>query len=93
MMTDDLETTHVVTVFLRHDADVLLFERSDEVGSYSGRWGTVAGHSGGDPDVAAREEIREETGLDPDADVTRVRRGEPFEEVVSKLARDRSSSD
>jgi len=67
-MTDDLETTHVVTVFLRHDADVLLCRRGDEGGSYSGRW-----------DAVAREEIREETGLDPGVDATRAKRGDPFD--------------
>jgi len=83
-MSDGLEERDVVTVFLRHDADVLLLCRSDEVGSYSDQWGGVAGHVGdsdwadGHPDGAAHREIREETGLDPDADVTLVRRGDPF---------------
>jgi translation initiation factor 2B subunit (eIF-2B alpha/beta/delta family) len=83
-MSDALEERDVVTVFLRHDAAVLLLCRSDEVGSYSGQWGGVAGHvedgdwSGGHPDGAAHREIREETGLDPEADVTLVRRGDPF---------------
>ncbi|MFB6070391.1 MAG: NUDIX domain-containing protein [Halanaeroarchaeum sp.] len=72
-----MEETSVVTVFLRNGTDVLLFRRSDAVGSYAGRWGTVAGHAEGRPDEMAIEEIREETGLDP-ADVALVRRGEPF---------------
>jgi translation initiation factor 2B subunit (eIF-2B alpha/beta/delta family) len=88
-----MEETHVVTVFLRHRGDVLLLRRSDEVGSYAGRWGTVAGHvesedsaadeeradgpAERDADAAARREIREETGIDPDA-VSLVRRGEAF---------------
>lgn len=77
----------VVTVFLRNGGDVLLLRRSDAVGSYPGRWGGVAGHvaprgdeaSGerSDPDVAARREIREETGIDP-ATLAFVRAGEPF---------------
>ncbi|MFC7141318.1 NUDIX domain-containing protein [Halosimplex aquaticum] len=75
---DDLVETHVVTVFLRNDSDVLLLERSDAVGSYSGRWGAVAGHAEGGPDAAAREEIREETRLDPGTDAALVRRGDPF---------------
>ncbi len=73
-----MDETHVVTCFLRHGSDVLLLRRSDAVGSYQGKWGAVAGHAEGDPDAAAREEIREETGLDPERDVTLVRRGEPF---------------
>lgn len=76
-MTDDANSeTSVVTAFLRHESDVLLLRRSDEVGSHPGRWGAVAGHAEGDPDGAARTEISEETGLDPDA--TLVRAGDPF---------------
>jgi translation initiation factor 2B subunit (eIF-2B alpha/beta/delta family) len=71
-----MSETHVVTCFLRNRGEVLLFKRSDEVGSYSGQWGAVAGHAEGDPDGAAREEIREESGLG-DA-VSFVRAGEPF---------------
>ncbi|UWG46890.1 Translation initiation factor 2B subunit, eIF-2Balpha/beta/delta family [Halanaeroarchaeum sp. HSR-CO] len=72
-----MDETRVVTVFLRHEADVLLFRRSDAVGSYSGRWGAVAGHAEGSPDAKALEEIEEETGLEP-AEVSFVRRGERF---------------
>jgi len=79
-MTDDAERTQVVTVFLRNDAAVLLLRRSDEVGSYTGQWGAVAGHAEGDPDAAAFEEIREEAGIDESA-VTLVRRGDSFEVV------------
>lgn len=68
--------THVVTCFLRHQGEVLLLRRSEEVGSYAGQWGTVAGHAEGDPEAAARAEIEEETGLG-DA-VTLVRVGDPF---------------
>lgn len=78
MTDDELEETHVVTVFLRHDAAVLLLRRSADVGSYSGQWGGVAGHAEGTPESAARQEIHEETGLDPEA-VTLVRAGDPFE--------------
>jgi translation initiation factor 2B subunit (eIF-2B alpha/beta/delta family) len=69
--------TGVVTVFLRNDSDVLLLRRSEAVGSYPGRWGGVAGHAEGDPEGMAREEVREETGLDP-GDLSFVRRGESF---------------
>ncbi|GGN05998.1 NUDIX domain-containing protein [Halarchaeum nitratireducens] len=73
-----MEETHVVTVFLRNGTDVLLFRRSEDVGSYAGRWGAVAGHAEGHPAAQARVEIREETGIDPDADATLVRAGEPL---------------
>ncbi len=72
-----MDESHVVTAFLRNRGDVLLLRRSDEVGSYAGRWGAVAGYAEDDLDRAVREEIREETGVDPDA-VTLVRRGDPF---------------
>ncbi|WP_254546183.1 NUDIX domain-containing protein [Halomarina pelagica] len=72
-----MDETHVVTCFLRNGGDVLLLRRSDAVGSYSGMWGTVAGHAEGDPDALVREEIEEETGLLDAA--TFVRRGDPFE--------------
>ncbi|MFC7156347.1 NUDIX domain-containing protein [Halomarina halobia] len=71
-----MDETHVVTCFLRNGSDVLLLRRSDAVGSYSGMWGTVAGHAEGDPDALVREEIEEETGLLDAA--TFVRRGDPF---------------
>jgi translation initiation factor 2B subunit (eIF-2B alpha/beta/delta family) len=73
-----MERRAVVTCFLRHEGAVLLLRRSDEVGSYAGKWGAVAGHTEGDPDAAARRETREETGLE-DEDVTLVRHGDPFE--------------
>lgn len=73
-----MEETPVVTVFLRHEGEVLLLRRSDAVGSCVGRWGAVAGHAEDDPDAAARTEIREETGIDPATATTLVRRGDPF---------------
>jgi translation initiation factor 2B subunit (eIF-2B alpha/beta/delta family) len=75
-----MEQRSVVTVFLRHRDEVLLLRRSDDVGSYAGQWGAVAGHAEGDPDRAARTEIREETGIDPDG-ITLVRAGDPFDVV------------
>jgi translation initiation factor 2B subunit (eIF-2B alpha/beta/delta family) len=82
-----MEETAVVTCFLRNDAAVLLCRRSEAVGTYRGEWGAVAGHVEGDPDESARAEIREETGLDPDGDVTLASRGDPFEVVDERLDR------
>lgn len=69
----------VVTAFLRNEGDVLLLKRSDEVGSYQGHWAGVAGHveDHDSPEDAARAEIREETGIDPET-CTLVRRGDSF---------------
>ena len=72
-----MDETHVVTCFLRNRGEVLLLRRSEEVGSYSGKWGGVAGHAEGDPDALAREEIEEETGLL--SSCTFVRAGDPFD--------------
>ena len=70
-----MDETHVVTCFLRNRGEVLLLRRSEEIGTYPGEWGGVAGHVEGDSDdggrtassesslAAAREEIAEETGL------------------------------
>lgn len=79
-----MDERDVVTVFLRNAGAVLLLRRSDEVGSYPGRWGAVAGHAEGDPDDAAFQEIEEETGLERD-EVTLVRRGDPFEVTDTDL--------
>jgi len=74
----DPDPTPVVTVFLRNRGEVLLFRRSDDVGSYPGRWGAVAGHVGNDdPQASALQEIEEETGLH-EHDVTLIREGSPF---------------
>jgi translation initiation factor 2B subunit (eIF-2B alpha/beta/delta family) len=76
-----MTSTPVVTLFLRHRADVLLLKRSADVGSYAGQWGAVAGHvEDNDPEASALQEIEEETGLS-EADVDLARRGEPFEVV------------
>lgn len=71
-----MDEVAVVTCFLRNRGEILLLRRSEEVGSYTGRWGGVAGHAEGNPDAAARQEIREETGIE-DA-VSLVRAGDPF---------------
>ncbi|MFB6162377.1 MAG: NUDIX domain-containing protein, partial [Halococcoides sp.] len=68
-----MDDRDVVTVFVRHDGEILLARRSHAVGSYPGRWGTVAGHAEGDPASAIESELREEIGR---TDWTLVRRGE-----------------
>lgn len=78
--------THVVTCFLRNRGEVLLIRRSDAVGTYRGLWGGISGHAEGDPDVLARREIDEETGL-LDA-TTLVRRGDPLSVSDSVLDRE-----
>ena len=72
------DSTPVVTVFLRNRGEVLLFRRSDDVGSYPGQWGAVTGHvENDDPHASALAEIEEETGLH-EHDVTLVQQGSSF---------------
>ncbi|EFW92028.1 initiation factor 2B related protein [Haladaptatus paucihalophilus DX253] len=78
-----MDETHVVTCFLRNRGAVLLLRRSEDVGSYSGQWGGVAGHAEGDPDALAREEIEEETGLL--SSCTFVRAGDTFDVADDSL--------
>ncbi|UCE46122.1 MAG: NUDIX domain-containing protein [Methanobacteriota archaeon] len=62
---DGVLERHVVTCILRHKGDVLLLQRSNEVGSYRGRWAGVSGYiEEGESDLAAaRREASEEVGL------------------------------
>lgn len=68
----------VVTCFVRDPrrGELLLLRRSDETGSYTGRWGGVSGYVECDDERKdAEREIREETGI---RDASFVRRGEAF---------------
>jgi predicted aconitase with swiveling domain/8-oxo-dGTP pyrophosphatase MutT (NUDIX family) len=67
---------HVVTGILRHRGKILLLQRSDDVGSYRGRWAGVSGYiESGEEDIdAVRREIEEEVGL---TDLRLVRRTDP----------------
>jgi len=75
-MSDPSGPAAVVTAFLRNAGEVLLARRSEEAGTFPGRWAGVSGYveAGEEPEAAARREVREETGLDS----TLVRAGEPF---------------
>lgn len=56
----------VVTAFLYEAGEVLVLKRSEEVGSFPGRWAGVSGYIEGDEGALERAtiEIREETGID-----------------------------
>jgi 8-oxo-dGTP diphosphatase len=64
-MTSNLPEKHVVTCFLESDGEILLLRRSQQVGSYRGRWAGVSGYVETTPDEQALTEIKEETGLQP----------------------------
>ncbi len=70
----------VVTCLLEHDGKILLLKRSNQVGTYRGLWGGVAGYVEEleDPYDTAIKEIREETGVDINS-VELVRKGNPIE--------------
>lgn len=70
----------VVTCILEHDGKILLFKRSNQVGTYRGLWGGVAGYVEEleDPYDTAIKEIRQETGIGLDA-LELVRKGDPIE--------------
>jgi len=72
-----MDATDVVTVFLLHDDRILLLRRSEEVGTYRGRWAGVSGYVERDPLDQAYVEIEEETGLGR-RDVVLIRAGEPL---------------
>ncbi|MFC6720856.1 NUDIX domain-containing protein [Halobacteriaceae archaeon SHR40] len=82
-----MDQRSVVTGFLRNDGDVLLLQRSEDVGSYRGKWAAVSGYAEGDPDSQIEREIREETGLDPESDCQLLTAGDPFEVVDEDLGR------
>lgn len=71
-----MDPAAVVTCFLRHRGELLLFRRAPDVDTYPDRWGAVSGYvEDDDPRGTARLEIAEETGI---TDPGFVRAGAPF---------------
>ena len=70
----------VVTCILEHGGKILLFKRSNLVGTYRGLWGGVAGYVEEleDPYDTAVKESRQEAGIGVDA-LELVRKGDPIE--------------
>ena len=64
----DADRAATVVVFLKHEDEILLLKRSDEVGTHKGRWGLVAGYLDELKPVVdkALEEVQEETGIEKD---------------------------
>jgi 8-oxo-dGTP diphosphatase len=77
-MSDKLEEKHVVTCFLESDGEVLILRRSQQVGTYQGRWAGVSGYMEKSDDEQALTEIGEETSLTT-ADITLIKKGKPLE--------------
>jgi len=67
----------VVTCFLESEGQILILRRSEQVGSYQGRWAGVSGYIEQTDDEQAVTEIEEETGLRKQ-DVRPIRKGVPL---------------
>ena len=76
-MAGNLPEKHVVTCFLECDGRVLILRRSQQVGSFRGRWAGISGYVETTAGEQALVEIEEETGLCRD-DVDLVREGRQF---------------
>jgi len=79
-----LEERNVVTCFLEADGEILLLRRSEQVGSYQGRWAGVSGYIGATAEEQALIEIGEETGLFGE-DIRLIKRGQPLTVEDEKL--------
>jgi len=72
------QVKHVVTCFLLQNYRILLLKRSQQVGTFKGRWAAVSGYIESDADCQSLVEIEEETGFSP-ADVALLKKGLPGE--------------
>ena len=74
-----MRRTDVVTIFLARRGEILLLKRSEQVGTYQGRWAGVSGYlESDDPVQQAWTEIGEELGLGPGQAALEIA-GEPLE--------------
>jgi ADP-ribose pyrophosphatase YjhB (NUDIX family) len=75
-----LEYRKVVTSFLQQGPLILLVRRSNQVGTYTGKWAAVSGflEENENPIERAKTEIFEEVGL-TSANIRLVRTGEPLQ--------------
>ena len=72
-----LREKRVVTCFLESDGEILILHRSEQVGSYQGRWAGVSGYVEKTSDEQALVEIEEETSLCGE-DLKLVKIGKPL---------------
>jgi len=61
----ELPEKHVITCFLECGGKILILRRSQEVGSFRGRWAGISGYVETTADEQTLVEIEEETGLCP----------------------------
>ena len=74
----------MVTCFLESDGEILILRRSEQVGSYQGRWAGVSGYIETTADEQALTEIEEETSLARE-DLKLIKKGRPLEVKDDKL--------
>ena len=79
-----LQEKQVVTCFLESGGEILILRRSNQVGSYQGRWAGVSGYIETTADEQALTEIAEETGLAQE-DLTLIKSGHPLTIEDNKL--------
>lgn len=72
-----LQEKQVVTCFLQYEGKILILRRSEQVGSYKGKWAGVSGYIEKTADKQALTEIEEETGLGEE-DIKLRRKGKPL---------------
>lgn len=73
-MARNLTEKNVVTCFLESDGEILILRRSEQVGSYQGRWAGVSGYVETTPDEQALVELKEEVSMSGE-DVRLIRKG------------------
>ena len=74
----------MVTCFLESNGEILILRRSQQVGSYQGRWAGVSGYIETTADEQALVEIKEETGLSGE-DLKLIKKGKPLPIKDEKL--------
>jgi len=76
-LANKLQEKRVVTCFLESENEILILRRSQQVGSYQGRWAGVSGYIDKSADEQVLVEIEEETSL-CQQDVKLIRKGKPL---------------
>jgi len=77
LINKPLPEKRVVTCFLESENEILILRRSEQVGSYQGRWAGVSGYIDKTADEQALVEIEEETSLCGE-DLKLIKRGKPL---------------
>ena len=72
-----LQEKQVVTCFLESKGEILILRRSEQVGSYQGKWAGVSGYVETTADEQALLEIEEETSLCGE-DLRLIKKGKPL---------------